>query len=195
MIMWFSKIRVQGEEHPDALRAQSKGHVFVSWHNQQFILPQLRKGGDVHTLVSDSRDGDYMAWLVKSFGKIPIRGSSSKKGVRALKQMIRLLKSGEELAIATDGPRGPAFEVKPGVVQLAQLTGAPVIALAYDASKKKQFSSWDQSFIPLLFGELSIVFDEPLYIDKSLSLEQGLDLVKQRLDLVNQIATKNLARS
>ncbi len=188
LVMWFSKVTVVGEEHADALCEQGQGHTFVFWHNQQFILPQLRRQRNIYAMVSDSRDGDYMAWFAKRFGKTPIRGSSSRKGVQALKQMIRLLKSGAELAIATDGPRGPAFEVKPGAVQLAQTTGAPIIAVAYSASKKKQFSSWDKSFIPYLFGHLAIVYHEPIYLDRSLSVEDGVARIKQALNAANEQA-------
>ncbi len=136
-----------------------------------------------------------MAWFARRFGKTPIRGSSSRKGAAALKQMIRLLKGGAELAIATDGPRGPAFEVKPGAVQLAQTTGAPIVALAYAASKRKRFSSWDQSFIPYLFGELAIVYSEPLYLDRSISLDEGIALAKASLDKVNARAEDVVANS
>ena len=183
--MWFSKITIIGEDLVEKLRDQNQAHTFVFWHNQQFILPQLGNGRDIRPLVSDSRDGDYMAWLARRFGKTPIRGSSSKKGVRALKQMIRLLKGGAELAIAVDGPRGPVFEVKPGAVQLAQMTGSAVIPVAYAASKKKQFSSWDKSFIPYLFGHLVVVYGEPLFIDRELSIDEGIALVKQALDHTN----------
>jgi len=193
MIMWFSKVTVIGEEHADQLCEQNQGHTFVFWHNQQFILPQLRSQRNIYPMVSDSRDGDYMAWLARRFGKTPIRGSSSKKGVQALKQMIRLLKGGAELAIATDGPRGPAFEVKPGVVQLAQTTGAPVIAVAYSASKKKDFSSWDQSFIPYLFGHLVIVYSEPVYVDRTVSIDEGVTMVKAALDQANAQAQQRVA--
>lgn len=186
--MWFSKVTVIGEEHADNLCQQGKGHTFVFWHNQQFILPQLRSQRNIHALVSDSRDGDYMAWLAKRFGKTPIRGSSSRKGVRALKQMIRLLKGGAELAIATDGPRGPAFEVKPGAVQLAASTGTAIIPVAYYASKRKEFSSWDQSFIPYLFGHLGIVYGDPVFLERSINIDKGTEIVKKALDTANEKA-------
>ena len=192
MVMWFSKVTTIGEEHADKLCDENIGHTFVFWHNQQFILPQLRKQRNIYPLVSDSRDGDYMAWLARRFGKTPIRGSSSKKGVQALKQMIRLLKGGAELAIATDGPRGPAFEVKPGAIQLAQMTGTPIIPLAYSATKVKKFSSWDQSFIPFLFGHLVIVYGEPVFVDRSLTIEQGTSLVKEALDKANAEAQERV---
>lgn len=188
MVMWFSKITIDGEHHADALSDENKGHVFIFWHNQQFIMPQLRPGRNIRPLVSDSRDGDYMAWLSRRFGKTPIRGSSSRKGVQALKQMIRLVKDGAELGIATDGPRGPAFVVKPGVVQLAQSTGAPIIPIAYAASKKMEFSSWDESFTPHLFGHLVIVYGEPVYIDRSNNIEEGVALAQAGLDAVNEKA-------
>ncbi len=129
-----------------------------------------------------------MDWLAKRFGKSTIRGSSSRKGASALKRMLRLLKSGAELAIAVDGPRGPAFEVKPGAVQLAQSTGTPIIPLAYSASKVKRFKSWDNSFLPFLFGRLTIVYGEPIFLERSLSVDEGTAQIKAALDAANQQA-------
>lgn len=188
LIMWTSNVERIGEDKAEQLYEKDQGHVYVFWHNQQFMMPLIRPDRNIRPLVSDSRDGDYMAWLAKSFGNTPIRGSSSRGGVQALKQMIRLLKDGAELAIATDGPRGPAFKVKPGVVQLAQSTGAPIVPVAYSATNKKRFSSWDQSFIPYPFGRLVIVYGDPIYLERSISLDDGVRIVQQGLDAVNTAA-------
>lgn len=190
LIMWTSRITTVGEKNPDRFCDEGQGHIFVFWHNQQFILPQLRQNREIYSLISDSRDGDYLSFLVKFFGKIPVRGSSSKKGAQALKKLIRLLKHGAAIAVATDGPRGPAFEVKPGVVQMAQMTGVAIVPIAYAASKKKTFNSWDQSILPYPFGSLGIVYGEPVYLDRKLSMEEGLRRVKQALDQANQSAAE-----
>ena len=192
MVMWFSKVERIGESKVDELPENQTGRIYVFWHNQQILMPNIKPEKNFHALVSSSRDGNYMAWLVRLSGNTPVRGSSSKGGVKALKQMMRLLRAGKELAIATDGPRGPAFKVKPGVVQLAQSTGAPVIPVAYCASKKKQFSSWDKSFLPYFFGRIVIVFGDPIYLDRSVSLDAGIAEVQRGLDQVNHLAQESI---
>ncbi len=193
--MWTSNVERVGENKVEELYEKHQSHTYVFWHNQQFMMPLIRPDRNIRPLVSDSRDGDYMAWLAKRFGNTPIRGSSSRGGIQALKQMIRLLKNGAEVAIATDGPRGPAFKVKPGVVQLGQSTGTPIVPVAYSATKKKRFSSWDQSFIPYPFGRLVIVYGDPIYLDRSLKLDDGVDLVQQGLDVVNATANSAIAKA
>lgn len=181
LIRFCSKVIIIGEEKVEDLSSKQQSHLFVFWHNQQFILPLLRTNRAVYSLVSDSRDGDYMTALCKLFGKPAIRGSSSRNGMAAMKEMMRLLRAGKAVAVATDGPRGPAFKVKPGVVQMAQALQVPIIAVSFAASRKKVMNSWDSSWIIKPFGRIAIVYSEPQIIapdcnvdDACLRLEQVL---------------------
>ena len=181
IIRFCSKIIVIGEDKVESLSTNQQGHIFVFWHNRQFILPLVRANKTIYSLVSDSRDGDYMSALCKLFGKPTIRGSSSRNGMLAMKEMMRLLRAGEAVAVATDGPRGPAFKVKPGAVQMARALQVPIIAVSYAASRKKVMNSWDSSWILKPFGRIAIVYSEPQIIapdcdvdDACLRLEQAL---------------------
>ena len=190
MIIRFScRFVVVGETAVDQLSAQNQGHLFAFWHNSQFILPLLRKHQTVHCLISKSRDGDLMSALIRLFGNKAIRGSSSRDGLLAMKQLMRLLRSGSEVGIATDGPRGPAFQVKPGIVQMAKTLNAPIIPVAYDASRKKVFNSWDTSFLPLPFGKISIIYGEPIYVPENQTIDDACEAVRAGLIAAGDQAT------
>lgn len=179
LVQATAKISVSGEHIADQLQADGQGHLFVFWHNRQFILPLLRPNDTVHCLISDSRDGDYMAALIRHFNKQAIRGSSSRNGLISMKNIMRELHRGHSVGIATDGPRGPAFQVKPGVVQIAQATGAPIIPVSFDASNKKVLDSWDRSYLLFPFGKIAIVYGAPIRVEA----EEAVDTACERVRL------------
>ena len=193
IIKYCSKIIIIGENKVDALSAKKQGHIFVFWHNRQFIVPLLRTDKKIYTLVSASRDGEYMSALCHLFHKPTVRGSSSRNGMAAMKGMLRLLRAGEAVAVATDGPRGPAFKVKPGAVQMAQSLQLPIIAVSFAASRKKVLNSWDSSWIIKPFGRIAIVYSEPLLIAPDSSVDDACLQVEQVLHDAESLATSHLS--
>ena len=181
IIRFSSRFTIRGEAAVDQLSAQNQGHLFAFWHNRQFILPLLRKRHTIHCLISKSRDGDLMSALIRLFGNKAVRGSSSRDGMQAMKQSMRLLRAGSEVAIATDGPRGPAFQVKPGIVQMARALQVPIIPVSYDASKKKVFHSWDKSFLTLPFGKIVIVYGDPIFVPAEQHIDEACEAVRKGL--------------
>ena len=99
-----SNIVVDGAEFPDRLNASGKGYLFAFWHSRQIILPIVRRDDEIHCLVSSSRDGEYIARVARLFGKKTVRGSTTRGGYEAMKQMMRVLRSGGIVAITPDGP-------------------------------------------------------------------------------------------
>ncbi|NNC98789.1 MAG: lysophospholipid acyltransferase family protein [Gammaproteobacteria bacterium] len=194
-VQFSAKMTVLGEAVPDALQAEGKGHLFVFWHNRQFILPLLRPNDTVYCLISESRDGTYMTALIKLFGKQSIRGSSSRNGLVAMKETMRLLRAGRAAGIATDGPRGPAFEVKPGVVQMAQAMQVPIIPVSYDATNKKVLKSWDNSFLLYPFGEIVIVYGEPIWIKPDEEISAAVERVRIAINSAGEQATALLHKT
>ncbi len=170
-------------------------YLFALWHQNLIgaILSQSHKSHAV--IVSPSNDGELVARTCERMGHKVARGSSSRGGQAALKQMIRLLKEGTPGAITVDGPRGPAHEAKKGIFELAYLTRTPIIPLtvlptSYWTVKK----SWDHFKIPKPFTRFRIHFGAPLLIDKdskndhfnqaSLDLKQQLERSE---DYINSI--------
>jgi len=185
-----SRLSVRGSDHADRLVQTGEGFIYAFWHNRQILLPVLRKEENIHCLISSSRDGEYVARLAGLFGKSAIRGSSTRGGFDAMKQLMRVLTQGGIVAITPDGPLGPVYEVQPGVVQISRALGVAVVPVAFDSSRKKVFASWDSFIMPCPFGRIGIVFGEPLRIDKSETLEAGTTRLRDALDRTTSDATR-----
>lgn len=181
LIKFSSKITISGEAGPDQIEANGEAHIFVFWHNRQALLPLLRPNDTIYCLISASRDGDYMTKAIRYFGKRAIRGSSSRNGLMAMKEIMRVLRAGDAVAIATDGPRGPAFEVKPGAVQIAQALQLPIIPVSFEASRKKVLNSWDSSYVIYPFGKIAVVYGDAIRVSREQSIEAACEQVKTGL--------------
>ena len=195
LTVWTSKVTVHGSSFPDRLQQQGSAFIYAFWHNRQIILPVIRKNESIHCLISSSRDGEYIARVAGLFGKTAIRGSTTRGGFEAMKQMMRVLKSGGIAAITPDGPVGPVFEVKPGVIQISRALDTPIVPIAFDASNKKVFASWDGFNLPYPFSRIAIVFGEPLIIGDSETTQEACARLKKALDAVTKESTNFLKQS
>jgi lysophospholipid acyltransferase (LPLAT)-like uncharacterized protein len=166
------RIRVEGNEVMPNLVREEQGFVGIFWHGRMLMIPFLYPGKCLHILISSHRDGEIMARVLECFGFRLVRGSSGKSGKGALLEMIHLLKQNRDLGIATDGPRGPAEVLKPGVAQLARLSGKPVVPIAFAASRCTRMKSWDRFAIPHPFSRGVFVVGEPLYYREGEEQEQ-----------------------
>jgi len=130
---------VEGAEPVDHLYAQGNRIIIAFWHGQQLMMPLAYRGRKAHILISQHRDGEMICRIVQRFGFGAVRGSSTRGGGVALRQLIRLGRSGVDLVVTPDGPKGPRHVVQKGVIQLAQATGLPIVPLTFACSKKKSF--------------------------------------------------------
>ncbi len=161
-----------GGDHLDIIVNSTDGVLVCFWHNTLLISPALwphaRRPG--HVLISQSRDGNAVAYMAEALGLKTIRGSSTKKtapdkakgGAQAFRAMFRLLKSGGALAITPDGPRGPAEVVQPGAAQLATATGVQTLCVGIALTPVWRLHSWDRLHIPLPFARGCCVYSAPL---------------------------------
>ncbi|MDI6757476.1 MAG: lysophospholipid acyltransferase family protein [Endomicrobiia bacterium] len=204
--LWSATLRIKrfGEEKYSALHLKISGAkspserpsdpvvIFAFFHGEQFVLYRghhRRCGGrGIAIMTSLSRDGELQNGILRRFGYETIRGSSSRGGARALIGMINALRNGYSAAFAADGPRGPAREVKPGVVYLAMKTGSPIVPLRVFYTRSKVLKkTWDMYRVPMPFSKVVIVYGEPIYIDgnpdeqeislKCRRIEQSLDAI------------------
>lgn len=166
------RITVVGREILPGFDARGEGYVGVFWHGRILMIPFLYPGTSLHILVSGHRDGDIIANILKRFGFDLVRGSSSKGGGEAMREMIRLLRNGHDLGIAADGPRGPAEVLKPGAAQLGRLSGKAVIPITFAASRSRRFPSWDRFMLPLPFSRGVFVVGTPVRHEKGEDMEQ-----------------------
>lgn len=158
--------------------------MYAFWHGRQVFLAYLHRGDNIRPLVSQSRDGELIARVCRSFGLNAIRGSSSKRGAEALLELKREVDDGTRVGITPDGPRGPLREVQPGVLYLAQKTGAPIVPVAYGARKRWVFKGWDEFMVPKPFNRITIAYGEPLTIAPTDNLEGKAKELKRALDAV-----------
>ena len=128
--------RIEGAEHVDRLFREEKRVILAFWHAQQLMMPLALPGLEAHVLISQHRDGELIRRIVARFGLDAVRGSSTRGGAEAFRQLIRLGRSGGNLVLTPDGPKGPRQVAKVGVVQLARATGLPIIPMAFGCSKK-----------------------------------------------------------
>jgi lysophospholipid acyltransferase (LPLAT)-like uncharacterized protein len=115
-------------------------------------------------LSSRHRDGEYVSRTLERFGHQMVRGSTGRGGVAGLKEIIRHLRNGRDVAFATDGPRGPRHSVQMGAIEAARLGRAPIVPVAFAASEKITLRSWDAFQIPLPFARAVIVYGGPIEV-------------------------------
>jgi lysophospholipid acyltransferase (LPLAT)-like uncharacterized protein len=121
---------------------------------------------------SKSFDGEYMARVCQHFGYGSVRGSSSRRGMAALVEMIRLMKAGLPAGFTLDGPRGPRYVAKAGAVLLAKKTGNPLIAFVIEPRKFWTIRSWDKMQIPRPFCRARVFIAEPIYVSSNADDEE-----------------------
>ena len=175
---------VAGGDHPSGLRSAGQPFVFALWHSHLIPLIWLHRGDRTALLVSGHLDGGYLAQAAETWGYGVIRGSSTRGGATAFRQMLRVLHSGGEIAITPDGPRGPAEIVKRGAVSAAQHAGVAIVPVAAAASSCWQLRSWDRFMIPKPFARIRVVYGGPLELSRSASRHTAAKLLQDRLEAV-----------
>jgi lysophospholipid acyltransferase (LPLAT)-like uncharacterized protein len=140
--------------------------IYVVWHARLLLMPYLYGRRGFRVLISRSEDGAMVADLVRRFGFVPVRGSSSRGGALGLRSLVRALRAGHSVVVVPDGPRGPREVLKAGVVVLAKLTGAPVVPAALGASSEWRARSWDEFRIPKPFARCVARFGEPIAVPR-----------------------------
>jgi lysophospholipid acyltransferase (LPLAT)-like uncharacterized protein len=182
-------MRFRWERDPGFLRVEGRPYIFCTWHNRLLLAPLMyaryarRIGAPprLAAMVSASRDGAMMARVLELFGIEPVRGSSSRRGAEALKESAELSKGGHDLAFACDGPRGPVYVAKPGIVVLAQMTGRPVVPVSYVLSRKIALRSWDRFEIPLPFSTCVFRVGDPVEVPRHYR-DEDRERVRQGLE-------------
>ena len=174
------RVTVVGVEDVEAMWRERRAVIYIVWHGRILIVPwlyrRLRRRRGVRAplvLVSRSRDGELGTRYVRCFGLSVIRGSSSRGGGAALRELVTAVRDGADVAIVPDGPRGPSEQLQGGVVTLAALTGAPVVPLAVGASPARRLSSWDRFLVPLPFARCVLAFGPPLRIEPGADREHA----------------------
>jgi lysophospholipid acyltransferase (LPLAT)-like uncharacterized protein len=146
---WTWRVRCEGFEALDAERAAGRPVILACWHGRlPSVAPRFGPRYGPHVIISESRDGERITAATEPLGVVPVRGSSSRGGVRALLAALRVLERGGVLGHFVDGPRGPAGEIKAGLMLLAQRSGAAILPVYGASSRHWTARSWDRMEIP-----------------------------------------------
>jgi lysophospholipid acyltransferase (LPLAT)-like uncharacterized protein len=163
-----------------------ENYIAALWHNRllliSFVLKKFFPQRPGAGLISASRDGDMIAVVTRRFGFDVVRGSSSRMGASALLELSEVLASGRDVLITPDGPRGPAYELGPGIIFIAQKTGAPVVPVNMEYSSCWRIKSWDRFIIPKPFSKVRVIIGQPQQIRSTSSDEE---FERERLRLQN----------
>ena len=164
-----------------------ENYIGALWHNRLLIFPIVlrrffpnRRGA---ALISASRDGDLLSDAIHRFDYDVIRGSSSKLGATALLRLGEVLAKDGDVVITPDGPRGPVYELGPGIIFLAQKTGAAILPINMEYSSCWRVKSWDRFIIPKPFSKARVVIGRPERIG-STSDDQEFEAERLRLQNV-----------
>ena len=135
------RLRTLYPERVEARWAEGKNVIIAFWHSRQLMMPLAYKGLRVKIFISAHRDGELMARILAWFGFGAVRGSTTRGGSRALRELVRAGRAGVDLVVTPDGPRGPRCQAQSGVIVLAKLTGLPILPLTFAASKKNSLQA------------------------------------------------------
>jgi lysophospholipid acyltransferase (LPLAT)-like uncharacterized protein len=185
--LWERTLRYEIHDRAGIVgRPVTENYIGALWHNRLLIFPLVlrrflpqRHGA---ALISASRDGDLFADVVQRFGYDVIRGSSSRLGASAILQLTEMLASGRDVVITPDGPRGPAYELSPGIIFLAQKSGVAVVPMNLEYSRCWRLGSWDRFIVPRPFTKVRVLINRPHRVRSTATREE---FESERLALQN----------
>jgi len=168
LVLLTCRVHYINKNYIDDIVLRGKKAVVTTWHRCAIYF--LFKYGFIHPMVlfSSSRDGDLLADFAKKVGIIPARGSSTRGGKEGFDKLVEFLNTGGRVvATVADGPQGPAFRAKPGLVRIAQRSGVHIMPFAWSATKVWMFTkAWDKMIIPKPFSQIVVYASEPYLIPK-----------------------------
>ncbi len=185
--IWSRTLRLRIEDRAGIGPQGDAGPViWALWHNRILIVPYIRhrffRNRHGAVLTSPSRDGAWLARVVGGFGLDSVRGSSSRRGAAALVGLVARMRQGQDICITPDGPRGPKYELQPGIVQLARSAGVPVMPISVRFQSCWKLPTWDGFRLPKPFSRVTVIFGPLHHVPAD---GDGVDFEKVRADLEN----------
>jgi hypothetical protein len=165
---WSRTLRIHEANRKvhDRFAGEGRTVIYAFWHDSVFLLPHTHRDSGIMIMVSESRDGDVAARTLRHFGFEMVRGSSKRKGCRALIGLITGMRQGRFVAIAVDGPRGPRHEAKEGAVFLAGKMQVPIVPVATGVKRCWTLEkTWDRFIVPAPFTEGVVLYGEPIIVN------------------------------
>jgi lysophospholipid acyltransferase (LPLAT)-like uncharacterized protein len=189
LILKTCKLKIQGLDHLTSTAKESPC-ILMLWHNRLVIVAEVLHAFApqfIYTaFISKSRDGDPLALLAESYKSGRALRVPHNARHRALNEMITLLKAGEIILITPDGPRGPRYAIKPGIVMAARQANAKIVPFSWYADDFWQLNTWDKMLVPKPFTTIHVTFGPPHTVTEDGHYGQDLMDLKDRMDLMER---------
>jgi lysophospholipid acyltransferase (LPLAT)-like uncharacterized protein len=184
-----TRFEVEGWEHWEAAARAPHIPIYTFWHNRVFLATYFWRRRRIVVMTSQSFDGEYIARFIQRFGYGAARGSSTRGGVGAVVEMVRLMRAGCPTAFTIDGPKGPRYVAKMGAVLLAKKTGNPILPFTITPSRFWEVKSWDAFQVPKPFSRARVLIAPPIYVPADADdamLNERRDELQRALDDLNR---------
>ncbi len=149
--------------------ADEQNCIFMFWHRNLLLMAPHRMDQQIAVIISSSKDGELISGPITELGYLSVRGSSTRGGIRAMREMIEISKN-HNLGITPDGPKGPPKTIHPGVYQIAYQAKIPIVQIASNANREWLFNSWDKFRFPKPFSRIKVAYGEPIYVNSKADL-------------------------
>lgn len=173
--------------YPQTIWKKGDNFILSFWHDQLLLMApgykcaQAERKVGTKILISQSKDGELIARTMEFLGLDAVRGSSSRGGREALRDMVKMANDPDDIVFTPDGPRGPRHQAKMGVAQISKLTKRPIVPIAFAVSRGFRFSSWDKFLFPYPFARGVYAFGEPLTYDSAEDLAGYLKRIEEAM--------------
>lgn len=183
------RFRVEGREHLEEASRGGRLPIYTTWHDRVFLATYFFRRRRIVVMTSQSFDGEYIARFIQRFGFGAVRGSSTRGGIGALAELVRLSRARCPAGFMIDGPKGPRHEAKMGAVLLARKTGNPVLPFVVNAARRWRAPSWDRLQVPLPFTRARVAIAPPIFVPPdadAAALARKRDELQRALDSLGE---------
>lgn len=191
LVRCTSRWDVRGLEVKKQIESADSPCIFAFWHGRLLMIPAFAPDVlKIHALVSNHNDGDLVARTLANFGFELIRGSTGKEGLSSIRSVLKVLKNKECVSLTPDGPKGPRMRVSGAIINLAQMSGCPIVPISYSVNNCKIMRSWDRFMLAKPFAKGCVIYGEPFYVKKAANPEElkkaGIELAHRLNYISNQ---------
>lgn len=190
--------RVENDDLARRYWDEGKPFILCFWHGRLMMMPySWRRDRQIHMLISAHRDGQLIGKTVSWFGIKTAEGSSTRGGAKALRAMVRALKSGEWVGITPDGPAGPRMQVSGGVIDIARMAQVPILPATFGIEKGRLLGSWDRFLLGYPFSRGLFVWGDPLTVPRDAdgpTIEACRKALEDSLNAITEYADRETGR-
>ena len=192
--VWTFSIRLRYADEEDRIKVENYPEpvLFILWHNRLFIGPEwhsrFRKKRHCYGLISGSRDGAWLEAFYSWAGIRAVRGSRNRRGTQAIRDLVKVVREGNDVGITPDGSRGPRYQAKSGALALAKITKNPVLLLTFKFSSAIRLKTWDEFRLPLPFSSVKVTskFLDYDYLFENRTLDEATQVAESELNRLTE---------